>query len=97
MAKEAVFTMKLEPELRDAFMAAAAEVDRPASQVIRELMRGYVERAKDARDYADFSKRKAAKARAQIDAGLAIPHDEVEQHFARKRQDALRRSGKAGR
>jgi hypothetical protein len=27
MPKEAVFTMKLEPELRDAFMAAAAEVD----------------------------------------------------------------------
>ena len=39
MAKEAVFTMKLEPELRDAFMAEAAELDRPASQIVRELMR----------------------------------------------------------
>ena len=35
MAKEAVFTMKLEPELRAAFMEAAASDDRPASQVVR--------------------------------------------------------------
>ena len=39
MAKEAVFTMKLEPELRDALMADAVEVDRPASQIVRELLR----------------------------------------------------------
>ena len=41
MAKEAVFTMKLEPELRDAFMAAAKAADRPASQIVREFMRDY--------------------------------------------------------
>jgi hypothetical protein len=39
MSKEAVFTMKLEPELRDAFMAEAEASHRPASQVVRELMR----------------------------------------------------------
>ena len=39
MSKEAVFTMKLEPELRAAFMAEAEALDRPASQVVRELMR----------------------------------------------------------
>ena len=39
MSKEAVFTMKLEPELRAEFMAEAAGEDRPASQVMRELMR----------------------------------------------------------
>ena len=42
--KEAVFTMKLEPELRNAFMAAAESAHRPASQVMRELMREYVQR-----------------------------------------------------
>ena len=31
MPKEAVFTMKLEPELRAAFVAEAAGEDRPAS------------------------------------------------------------------
>ena len=43
MSKQAVFTMKLEPELRENFMAEAAIEDRPASQIMRELMRGYIE------------------------------------------------------
>jgi len=44
MSKEAVFTMKLEPELRDQFMAEAEASHRPASQVVRELMREFVQR-----------------------------------------------------
>jgi predicted transcriptional regulator len=49
MAKGALFTLKLEPELRTEFMAAAAAADRPASQIVRELMRGYVRRQTAAR------------------------------------------------
>ena len=49
MAKEAVFTMKLEPELRDAFMAEAQAADRPASQIIREMMRDFVQRRQEER------------------------------------------------
>ena len=48
MSKEAVFTMKLEPELRAEFMAEAAH--RPASQVLRELMREFVQRQREARE-----------------------------------------------
>jgi predicted transcriptional regulator len=54
MSKEAVFTMKLEPELRDAFMAEAQASHRPASQVVRELMREFVDRQQKARDYEAF-------------------------------------------
>ena len=61
MGKEAVFTMKLEPELRDAFMAAAKSADRPASQIVREMMRDFVQRD---RDYVEFMRRK-------VEAGLA--------------------------
>src|SRR3546814_5837594 len=35
MSKEVQFTMKLEPELRDQFMAEAEAAHRPASQVVR--------------------------------------------------------------
>lgn len=42
MSKEAVFTLKLEPELRADLMAAVASEDRPAFQVVRELMRSKV-------------------------------------------------------
>ena len=38
MTKKAVFTMKLEPELRAQFMAEAQAADRPASQVLREFV-----------------------------------------------------------
>ena len=51
MSKEAVFTMKLEPELRAEFMAEAASEDRPASQIMRELMRGYIAQRRQAREY----------------------------------------------
>ena len=43
MSKDAIFTMKLEPELREAFMAATRAADRPASQVVRQLMREYIQ------------------------------------------------------
>ena len=54
MAKDAVFTMKLEPQLRDAFIAEAQAVDRPASQIVRDLMRDYVQRQRDQRDHDAF-------------------------------------------
>ncbi|MBD9544252.1 hypothetical protein IB276_32935 [Ensifer sp. ENS04] len=48
-AKDSVFTIKLEQDLRDAFVAEAALVDRPASSIMRDLMRDYVERRRLAR------------------------------------------------
>ena len=74
MAKEAVFTMKLEPELRDAFMAAAEAADRPASQIVREFMRDFVQQD---REYVAFLQRKVERARADIAAGRVHTHEEV--------------------
>jgi len=50
MLKQAVFTMKLEPELRDEFMAEADASHRPASQIVREMMREFVQRQREARN-----------------------------------------------
>jgi len=75
MPKEAVFTMKLEPELRDAFMAAAKAEDRPASQIMREFMRDYVQQN---RDYIAFLQRKVDAARADLAAGKVFSNEEVE-------------------
>jgi predicted transcriptional regulator len=95
MPKEAVFTMKLEPELRDAFMAAAAKVDRPASQVVRELMRNYVEEQKEKREYEEFVRRKVAKAMKSVEAGIGRSNEEVNADFARRRAERRRTSGEA--
>ena len=42
MAKEVQMSIKMETDLRDRFMAVAADRHRPAAQVIRELMRLYI-------------------------------------------------------
>lgn len=88
MSKQAVFTIKLEPELRENFMAEAAGEDRPASQVMRELMRGYIEQRRQAREYDDYLREKVEAGRASMRAGLGRSNDEVEATFAAKRAAA---------
>lgn len=82
MSKEAVFTMKLEPELREAFMAEAEASHRPASQIVRELMREFVKRQREAREYDEFLRQKVEIGRAQARAGHGETNDKVEARFA---------------
>ncbi len=44
MSKEVQMSIKMEPELRDKFMAVAAATHRPAAQIVRDLMRSYIAR-----------------------------------------------------
>jgi predicted transcriptional regulator len=88
MSKEAVFTMKLEPELRDNFMAEAEASHRPASQVLRELMREFVERQRRAREYDAFLASKVEAGRVSMRAGVGRSNDEVEAKFAARRASA---------
>jgi predicted transcriptional regulator len=90
--KEAVFTMKLEPELRDEFMAEAEAAHRPASQVVRELMREFVQRQREARDYDGFLRRKVEVARASVRAGRGRSSEEVETEFAARRSKVASRA-----
>lgn len=96
MLKEAVFTMKLEPELRDAFMAEAEATHRPASQIVRELMRDFVQRQREAREYDTFLRDKVEAARASMQAGEGRPDEEVEARFAARRAAALRQAEASG-
>ena len=85
MTKEAVFTMKLEPELRAEFMAEAQAAHRPASQVLRELMRDFIAQQRQAREYGEHlgSKVEAARASMRLDRGRS--NDEVEAAYAARR------------
>ena len=85
MSKEAVFTMKLEPELRAEFMAEAEASHRPASQVMRELMREFVQRQRDERQYDEFLRGKVEACRASMRSGQGQSNDEVEAEFAARR------------
>ncbi len=83
MPKQAVFTMKLEFELHAEFMAEAAH--RPVSQVLRELMREFVQRQREAREYDEFLRRKVEAGPASMQAGQGHSNDEVEAEFAARR------------
>jgi hypothetical protein len=84
--------MKLESDLRDEFLAEAEAVHRPASQVVRELMREFVQRQRDGRDYDDFVREKVEAARASMRAGEGRTNDEVEAEFSARR-DSVGRAG----
>jgi predicted transcriptional regulator len=92
MPKEAVFTMKLEPELRNEFMAEAVAAHRPASQILRELMREFVKRQRDARAYDDFLSRKVEAGRASMRAARGKSNEEVEAEFAARRASVTRQA-----
>jgi predicted transcriptional regulator len=85
MSKQAVFTMKLEPELRDQFLAEAEAAHRPASQVVRELMREFVQRQRQVREYDEFLQHKVEVARTSMRAGRGRSNDEVDAKFAARR------------
>lgn len=90
MSTKAVFTMKLEPELRDTFMAEAAAADRPASQVVRELMRDYISQRHQAREYESYLRRKVDVARADKASGHSFSNDEIEAEFSSVRDKLSR-------
>jgi predicted transcriptional regulator len=92
MPKEAVFTLKLEAELRDEFMAEAEAAHQPASQVARELFREYVRRQREARDYDNFLRQKVEAGHASMRAGKGATNEEVEAAFAARRARMLKSS-----
>ncbi|MDB5431890.1 MAG: antitoxin of toxin-antitoxin stability system [Caulobacter sp.] len=75
MPKEAVFTLKLEADLRDAFMAEAESTHRPASQLVREFMREFVQRQREARDHDAWVRAKVQE--SLDDPRPGIPHERV--------------------
>ena len=91
MAKEAVFTVKLEPELRDAFAAEAEALHQPASQLVREFMRAFVKSRQEEREHDAWFRAEVEK--ALRDKRPGIPHEEVESRFARRRANAIRKAG----
>jgi predicted transcriptional regulator len=96
VAKEAVFTVKLEAELRDAFMAEAAAKHVPASQLVREFMRDFVKRQQKAREYDEWYRRRVEEGLASVEAGRLVPHEEVAAEAARWRAEVERQIAEAG-
>lgn len=89
MSGKIVVTMKLTPELHDMFIAEAAADGRPPAQVLHDLIRDYVDRRRQARDYDDFIRRKVELGRMDWDAGRHVSIDEAEAQAAARRERLL--------
>jgi predicted transcriptional regulator len=96
MPKEAVFTLKLETELRDEFMAEAEAAHRPASQLVRELMRDFVERQRAAREHGAWFRREVEQGLREADdpAVKRVPHEEVMRNMKARLETRIGKAGK---
>ena len=93
MSKEAVFTLKLEADLRDAFMKEAEESHRPASQIVREFMRDFVKKQQEARDYDEWFRADVEQALREADDPNTkwFTHEEVQERMRTQRESLLQR------
>ena len=71
-------------------MSEAEAAHRPASQILRELMREFVQRQREAREYDEFLRRKVEAGRASMQVGQDRLNDEVEAEFAARRARVTR-------
>lgn len=95
MPKEAMFTLKLEAELRDQFMAEAEATHRPASQLVREFMREFVTRQRQAREHDAWFRAEVEQGLREADDPEAkrISHEEVASSWRRRRAELAKRAG----
>lgn len=93
MPKEAVFTFKLETELRDAFMSEAEAAHRPASQIVREFIRDFVKKQQEARDYDKWFRADTEQALREADDPSTkwLTHAEVKERMRIQRASLIAR------
>jgi predicted transcriptional regulator len=84
---EATFTFRVDDDLKEAFGEAAKKQDRTSAQLLRDFMRDYVRRQSEVATYDAWF-------RTRVQEALDDPRpdhsdEEVEVHFARRREAAL--------
>lgn len=80
-------SLRIDAELKDAFMAAAKNMDRNGSQLIRDFMRQTVERQHNA-----WFREQVDAGRQQLERGEVLPHDIVEASAAVWRDEMMKKA-----
>jgi len=97
MTKDAVFTMKVEADLRAAFIAEAEAVHRPASQLVRDYMRDFITQRRAEREHEAWFRAQVEEGARQADdpAVKRIPHERVADDWRRQRAALVKKAPKA--
>jgi predicted transcriptional regulator len=95
MAKGALFTLKLEPTLRAAFMEEARSAHRPASQILRDLMRDYIDRQRAGRDHDAWFRTEVTEGLSEaVDPSIRrVPQAEMSESWRQRRATWAQRAG----
>lgn len=88
---EATFTFRIDGDLKAAFAQAAKAQDRTGAQLLRDFMREYVKEQREEAEYDAWFRREAQIGLDQANAGMLIPAEEVEAHFAARRAELRKR------
>ena len=93
MADDAVFTLELDADLRDRFMAEAEALDRPAAQIMRELMSEFLSRRAETREHDAWFQTEVENGVREADdpAIQRIPNRVVSADWERSKSALLKR------
>lgn len=96
MPKDAVFTVKVESDLRAAFIAEADAVHRPAAQLVREYMRDFIAQRQAEREHDAWFRAQVEEGVRQADdpAVTRIPHEQITDDWQRQRAALVERATK---
>ena len=87
---ESTVVIRVDEALKAAFAGAAKDADRTVSQLIRDYMREYVQSKEDRDAYETWFRAGVEEGLAEARAGKLISGDEVEAHFAKRREETRR-------
>ncbi len=90
---ESTFTLRVDSELKEAFTEIAKMQDRTGAQLVREFMRGVVNKAKQQQEYEAWFAQKVAEGRTDVALGRTVSHEQVEAEAEERRQRLLALQG----
>jgi predicted transcriptional regulator len=96
MPKDTVFTVKIESDLRAAFIAEAEAVHRPASQLVRDFMRDFIAERRAAREHDGWFRRQVEEGvrQAEDNTFTRIPHEEITGEWQTQLAALMKKAGR---
>ena len=92
---ETTFTFRVDEDLKKQFAEIAKLKDRTGAQLLRDFMRETIAKQQEEAEYEAWFKAKVQQGLDELDAGLGIPHEEVEAYFKQLREETLQKIKKA--
>lgn len=86
---ETTFTFRVDETLKSEFSAAAKASDRTGAQLLRNFMREFIKKEREAAEYERWLQQKVTAAREDIAQGRVIAAEEVENEALEWRKNLL--------